>query len=175
MGEICSVSITYRIMPKELIKAHRQYLWIRKIMQWLIGIYAFSSALMLLAIPIWLFAETIGILVFAFGALFLSITIIRIIKVFWSQNRRIKREAPAFSQELSITFYEDKTNWKVGNVDSIIGWNHFKEIWENDDYFYFVVAMPDVYHVVPKSAFTSLDEVQTFREMAAANYLYIKS
>ncbi|MGD9679126.1 MAG: YcxB family protein [Vulcanibacillus sp.] len=75
---------------------------------------------------------------------------------------RFKKE-PIFGQDISLIINEDGVTFNYAKTNSVSKWSDYREILENNDFFYLVFGK-NMYRILPKRIFT-LSEVDTFKEV----------
>ena len=165
-----AISVTFHFTRDELMKAHRQYLVVRKIIKKydnvLIAIFLVLSVALVLMTSL----NILRIIPLGFVLIFAAL---KYIWYFWYPEYRVKQSGSDFLDEVSMTFLLDGIMMGGSKLESKAQWSYFTEIYEGDDYYFLVRGKHD-YYGIPKSAFADLEEMQVFREMASANSLNIK-
>ena len=162
-----SVHISFSQTQKEYLAATRIYFLRSTALQtgWIVTFVLVSAGLVLLPLllgyspPLWFTVALIGVV----GAGLFHRTVIDI-------PRRYFRGDPKFRDEYHLTFSDAGIQFQTVNMSSMIAWNFYTGVIENDE-FYLMKYGNNMHSVsvVPKRAFADSGQETTFRQMLRRN------
>jgi len=165
-----AVKVTFKFTIDEMIKAHRQYLVVRKTVGKYDNIFVVALAVFSLMV-IWI--NSLNFLTLAPLAFVFIFIISKDILYYRYPEYRMKKDASDFLQEIDACFLLDGIFMEASKLESKMEWSYFTVIYESSDFFFFERQKRE-YFGIPKRAFEDLEQMQVFREMAAANSIHIK-
>ena len=159
-----TLKLTFKYTQSEYVKAERKYLLSSKVISkvsivilaayFLFAIaYLFLSSFNLWSIIALVVAVIAGIMG---GVLYFYIPIYKF------------RSTAKYQEEYSLLFSSDGIGFKTKTIDSELKWSIYSEVWECND-FYFLIQAPRIYTLIPKRAFTSSIEKNTFDKLVTSN------
>lgn len=155
-----TVNIIFKYTQDEYVKAARVYLIASKIIR------RFDIVLLAIFIPfsiIYFFLSHYSVLSIIILMLIILVSIIGFMAYFYIPVRNF-RLTSKFHEEYRLTFSQDGISFKTPTIDSEIKWDVYSKAWESRDYYYLIQA-PQMYMVVPKRAFNSDVEINSFEKI----------
>ncbi|MDR3011602.1 MAG: YcxB family protein [Chitinispirillales bacterium] len=159
-----AIILTYQYLQGEFVKATRQYLiasgTIRKYDPAIIAVFLLFSICFRFVPDLKMLSTIILVATIFFSAL--------VFFLYFCAPFLMYKKNPKYHAEYMLTFSKDNIIFKTPNIDSVLQWGIYSELWESND-FYFLIQTPRMYSIVPKRAFKNSADKQIFEEIAMSN------
>jgi len=153
--------ITFLYTKEEYVKAVQKYLFMSKI------ITPFSIVFMTILLAgsiIYYMTKGSG----AFSALFITVSALYsciFLAMYFFQPGFVFKQTEKFHEQYQLSFYLNAIDFQTPSISSKLEWKMYHKLWENNDFFY-LIQNKNIYTVLPKRAFTTSQDIDTFRDMA---------
>lgn len=157
------IEIKFKYTKEEYVKAFREYLLLTKTIKKRDMIVAI---LVIIFSTIWLILskEILSAVCLLCGVLFL---LLLCNLYYWMPGRNFSQNNK-FKEEYNLTFSDEGILFKTDSINSNLKWNTYVDFMENEEFFYLIQAK-QVFSLIPKRAFDSVEVENGFREMVLRN------
>lgn len=164
-----SVELKFKYTQSEYVKAERQYLIASKTIS--------KTSIIVLAVYLpfsclYLFLSSFSALSIISIVVALLALILGCILYFYTPVHKFVATSK-YHEEYSLTFWNDRINFKTQTIDSELKWSVYSELWESND-FYYLIQAPRMYTLIPKRTFHNHEAQKAFEEIALSNIKRIK-
>jgi|GEM_PF-3166637 len=166
-----TVKLNFQLTKDEMIKAHRQYMRIRRAIEGYGSIIRYALLVLVAFVAVWVLFNFESMILLVF---FVALFALRSVLNAWYPSHKIGRQVSQFLQEMSIIITKDEIDWKIADHKQDVEWGQYSGIWQSDDFFFFIRERHE-YFGVPRRAFASAEDIQVFKEMAAANSIKVRN
>ena len=158
-----TVNLTFKYTQSEYVKAERKYLLASKIVS--------KTSMVILAIYFlfaitYLFLSSFSLWSIVFLAVAAIAGVMGCVLYFYIPVYKFKRTAK-YQEEYSLSFSLDGIKFKTKTIDSELKWSIYSEAWESNA-FYFLIQAPRMYTLIPKRAFVTSIEKNTFDKLVTS-------
>lgn len=157
------IEISFKYTKEEYVKAFREYLLLTKTIKKRDMIVA---VLVIIFSTIWLILskEILSGVCLLCGFLFF---ILSCNLYYWMPGRNFSQNSK-FREEYNLTFSNEGIQFKTDSINSDLKWSTYVNSMESEEFFYLIQAK-QVFSVIPKRVFESVEVENGFREMVLKN------
>jgi len=155
------IKTTFLYTKEEYVRAVQKYIFMAKILTPFS--FVFMAIFLGFGIAYYIFAAS-GTL----SALLLTVAVlytVMIFTVYFLQPQFAFKQTEKYHETYQLTFTLDAIEFHTPSISSHLEWQMYHKLWENDDFFY-LIQNKNIYTVLPKRAFTSPQDIDTFRDLA---------
>ncbi|HEV2914166.1 MAG TPA: YcxB family protein [Pyrinomonadaceae bacterium] len=154
-----TVRLRFKYTEKEWVAATRLYITGQPGL-----LLRFGVAFMLLALAFVLFAAINEVVMSLFLLSMGLVLFTFVLALFFIFPRQRFRSDPKYRDEYSLEFTEEGIHFKTDQLDSRLNWSLYNRVLENES-FYVLVYGKGMISVIPKRAFTAVDQETNFRSL----------
>lgn len=155
------VKTTFLYTKEEYVKAVQKYLFMNKV----ITPFSIIFAAILFACSIIYYITKGSDTIFALLVTVSAIYLCMLLAIYFFQPKFIFKQTEKFHETYQLTFSLDAIDFQTASISSKLEWKMYHKLWENNDFFY-LIQNKNIYTVLPKRAFSSLQEIDSFRDIS---------